>query len=81
MKLKRIVSPVAEYYRDLRLHNLTSRKYNHILMALYWNWSEKCGEIEVVQMHLDQTVLSSSSISEDGNLDLTLNDFGDETAW
>ena len=36
MKLKRIVSPVAEYYRDLRLHNLTSRKYNHILMALYW---------------------------------------------
>ena len=37
--------------------------------------------IEVVQMHLDQTVLSSSSISEDGSLDLTLNDFGDETAW
>ena len=22
-------------------------------MALYWNWSEKCGEIEVVQMHPD----------------------------
>ena len=37
--------------------------------------------IEVVQMHLDQTVLSSSSISEDGSLNLTLNDFGDETAW
>ena len=37
--------------------------------------------IEVVQMHLDQTVLSSSPISEDGSLDLTLNDFGDETAW
>ena len=37
--------------------------------------------IEVVQMHLDQTVLSSSSISEDGSLDLTLKDFGDETAW
>lgn len=37
--------------------------------------------IEVVQMHLDQTVLSSSPISEDGNLDLTLNDFGDEIAW
>ena len=38
--------------------------------------------IEVVQMHLDQTVLSSSSIeSSDGSIDLTLNDFGDETAW
>ena len=37
--------------------------------------------IEVVQMHLDQTVLSSSSISEDGSLNLTLKDFGDETAW
>ena len=37
--------------------------------------------IEVVQMHLEQTVLSSSSISEDGSLDLTLKDFGDETAW
>ena len=38
--------------------------------------------IEVVQMHLNQTVLSSSSIgSEDGSLNLTLNDFGDETAW
>ena len=37
--------------------------------------------IEVVQMHLDQTVLSSSPISEDGSLDLTLKEFGDETAW
>lgn len=38
--------------------------------------------IEVVQMHLDQTVLSSSPIeSSDGSLDLTLKDFGDETAW
>lgn len=37
--------------------------------------------IEVVQMHLDQTVLSSSPISEDGSLDLTLKDFGDEIAW
>ena len=38
--------------------------------------------IEVVQMHLNQTVLSSSPIgSEDGSLNLTLNDFGDETAW
>ena len=38
--------------------------------------------IEVVQMHLDQTVLSSSPIeSDNGNLDLTLKDFGDETAW
>ena len=38
-------------------------------------------QVEVVQMHLDQTVLSSSPISEDGSLDLTLNEFGDETAW
>lgn len=37
--------------------------------------------IEVVQMHLDQTVLSSSPISEDDSLDLTLKEFGDETAW
>ena len=37
--------------------------------------------IEVVQMHLNQTVLSSSPVSEDGSLDLTLKDFGDETAW
>lgn len=37
--------------------------------------------IEVVQLHLDQPVLSSSPVSEDGNLDLTLKEFGDETAW
>ena len=38
--------------------------------------------IEVVQIHLDQTVLSGSPIeSSDGSLDLTLKDFGDETAW
>ena len=39
-------------------------------------------QVEVVQMHLDQTVLSGSPIeSSDGSIDLTLNDFGDETAW
>lgn len=38
--------------------------------------------IEVVKMHPDQMVLSGSPIeSPDGSLDLTLNDFGDETAW
>lgn len=41
-------------------------------------------QIEVVQMHLDQAVLSGSpqiESSSNGSIDLTLNDFGDETAW
>lgn len=39
-------------------------------------------QMDVVQMHLDQTVLTGSPIeSSDGILDLTLKDFGDETAW
>ena len=36
MSFKKIVAPVVDYYKDLRFHNLTSRKYNHIIMALYW---------------------------------------------
>ena len=36
MRIKEMLFPAAEYYRGLRLHNLTSEKYNHILMALYW---------------------------------------------
>ena len=36
MRMKKLFSPVLEYYRDLRFSNLTSRRYNHILMALYW---------------------------------------------
>ena len=36
MRIKEMVSPAIEYYKDLRLHNLTSERYIHILMALYW---------------------------------------------
>ncbi len=36
MLIKRIIDPVVSYYRDLRLNNLHTRKYNHILIALYW---------------------------------------------
>ena len=36
MNIKRIVAPVVNYYRDLRWNNLHTRKYNHILIALYW---------------------------------------------
>ena len=36
MKVKKIIAPVVDYYKDLRFHNLTSRRYNHIIMALYW---------------------------------------------
>lgn len=41
-------------------------------------------QLDVVQLHLEQTVLVESSpiqSSGDGSLDLTLKDFGDETAW
>lgn len=40
-------------------------------------------ELEVVQMFVEQTILSGSTISsnQEGSLDLTLNGFGDETAW
>lgn len=34
--LKRAFTPVWNYYRDLRPNNLTSRKYNHLLLILYW---------------------------------------------
>lgn len=36
MKFQKLIAPVVDYYRDLRWNNLTSRKYNHILLALYW---------------------------------------------
>ena len=36
MKFKKLTSPIVEYYRDLRWSNLSSRKYNHLLLALYW---------------------------------------------
>ena len=35
-KLKKAFAPVVEYYRDLRPRNITSRKYNHLLLLLYW---------------------------------------------
>ncbi len=35
-KLKKAFAPVVEYYRDLRPHNITSKKYNHLLLLLYW---------------------------------------------
>ena len=35
-KLKKAFAPVVAYYRDLRPHNITSRKYNHLLLLLYW---------------------------------------------
>ncbi|MBQ3639326.1 MAG: phosphatase PAP2 family protein [Clostridia bacterium] len=35
-KLKKAFAPVVEYYRDLRPHNLTSKKYNHLLLLLFW---------------------------------------------
>lgn len=40
-------------------------------------------QMEAVQMHLDQSVLTSSPIgsSDDGTLDLTFKELGDETAW
>ncbi len=41
-------------------------------------------QMDVVKMHVEQTVLVESSqiqSSGDGSLDLTLKDFGDETAW
>lgn len=41
-------------------------------------------QMDVVQMHLDQTVLVGSSpiqSSDEGGLSLTLKDYGDETAW
>ena len=25
-----------EYYKDLRPHNLTSEKYRHVFLALFW---------------------------------------------
>ena len=34
--LKKIFTPVVDYYRDLRWSNLRSRKYSHLLLALYW---------------------------------------------
>ena len=34
--LKRAFAPVWEYYRDLRPRNITSKKYNHLLLILYW---------------------------------------------
>lgn len=36
MTLKKLSAPVVAYYRDLRFSNLRSRKYNHLLLALYW---------------------------------------------
>ncbi len=36
MRIKELISPAVDYYKDLRLYNLTSRRYNHILMAFYW---------------------------------------------
>ena len=40
-------------------------------------------ELEVIQMYVEQTILSGSTIDSDqeGSLDLKLNGFGDETAW
>ena len=36
MKFQKLISPVVDYYKDLRWNNLRSRKYNHLLLALYW---------------------------------------------
>ncbi len=37
MKINKLISPIWDYYKDLRWNNLTSRKYNHILLAgIYW---------------------------------------------
>ena len=36
MRIKNRLVPAVEYYKDLRLQNLTSQKYRHVLMALYW---------------------------------------------
>ena len=35
-KLKKAFAPVIAYYRDLRPHNIHTRKYNHLLLLFYW---------------------------------------------
>ncbi len=35
-KLKKAFAPVVAYYRDLRPRNITSKKYNHLLLLLFW---------------------------------------------
>ena len=35
-KLKKAFAPVIAYYRDLRPHNIRTKKYNHLLLLLYW---------------------------------------------
>ena len=34
--MKQELKSVADYYRDLRLSSLTSPKYKHLLLALFW---------------------------------------------
>ena len=34
--LPKWIAPVWDYYKDLRFGNLLSRRYNHILLLLYW---------------------------------------------
>ena len=34
--LKKAFAPVIAYYRDLRPHNIRTKKYNHLLLLLYW---------------------------------------------